>query len=129
MEDRYLFKAKRLDNREWVQGHLIVIAKENYFICTGKIKLDAAIKDFIAPEMYKVFEYTICQCTGLKDMNGNLIWENDIMKYQWDERTRIDVIKYDAPMFSYENVIRWSLHQDEVIGNIFDNPELLESEE
>lgn len=128
MNERYLFKAKRLDNGEWVQGNLIVIAKENCFICTGKIKLDAAIKDFIAPEMYKVFEDTICQCTGLKDKNGKLIWENDIMKYQWNGETRVDVVKYDAPMFSYENVIRWSLYQDEVIGNVFDNPELLESE-
>ena len=120
MEDRYLFKAKRIDNGEWVQGYLYGIWEKRYILwgMTNDI-----------PDMIEVEPSTICQCTGLKDKNDKLIWENDIMKYQWDERTRIDVIKYDAPMFSYENVIRWSLHQDEVIGNIFDNPELLESEE
>ena len=50
------------------------------------------------------------------------------MKYHWDGETRIDIVKYDAPMFSYKNSVRWSLYQDEVVGNIFDNPELLESE-
>lgn len=74
-----------------------------------------------------VDETTICQCTGLKDKNGKLIWENDILKYEWD-RTRIDFIKYQAPIFTYSKTMRWSLQQDEVIGNIFDNPELLESE-
>ena len=120
MEDRYLFKAKRIDNGEWVQGYLYGIWEKRYILwgMTNDI-----------PDMIEVEPSTICQCTGLKDKNDKLIWENDIMKYQWDERTRIDVIKYDAPMFSYENVIRWSLYQDEVIGNIFDNPELLESEE
>lgn len=76
---------------------------------------------------YEVDRNTICQCTGLKDKNGKLIWENDILKYEWD-RTRIDFIKYQAPIFTYSKTMRWSLQQDEVIGNIFDNPELLESE-
>lgn len=69
---------------------------------------------------------TICQCTGLKDKNGKLIWENDICKYQWNGKTKIDVIKYDPPMFSYSGAMRWNLDCDEVIGNKFDNPELLE---
>ena len=117
MKDRYLFKAKRIDNREWVQGYLYGIWEKRYILCgmTNDI-----------PDMIEVEPSTICQCTGLKDKNGNLIWENDIMKYQWNVETRIDVVKYDAPMFSYENVIRLSLYQDEVIGNVFDNPELLE---
>ena len=125
MKDRYLYKAKRVDNGKWVQGHLIVIAKENYFICTGKIKLDASIKGIIAPEMYKVFEDTICQCTGLEDKNGKLIWENDIMKYEWCRISKVDVVKYAPPMFTYSKVARWDLGADEVVGNIFDNPELI----
>ena len=120
MEDRYLFKAKRIDNGEWVQGYLYGIWEKRYIL----LGMTNDIQDMI-----EVDPSTICRCTGLKDKNGKLIWENDIMKYQWDVRTRIDVVKYDAPMFSYKNVIRWSLYQDEVIGNIFDNQELLESEE
>ena len=119
MEDRYLFKAKRIDNGEWVQGYLYGIWEKRYIL----LGMTNDIQDMI-----EVDPSTICRCTGLKDKNGKLIWENDIMKYQWNGETRVDVVKYDAPMFSYKNVIRWSLYQDEVIGNIFDNPELLESE-
>lgn len=106
MKDRYLFKARRADNGEWVVWNAL----------TG------------IPHDISIIQNTICQCTGLRDKNGKLIWENDIMKYQWDGETRIDVVKYEPPMFSYKNVIRWNLYQDEVIGNVFDNPELLESE-
>lgn len=124
MKDRYLFKAKRIDNGEWVQGNILLDIEKNKPSETYRIyPVDHVDICRI------VDETTICQCTGLKDKNGKLIWENDIMKYQWDGKTRIDVVEYDAPMFSYKNVIRWSLYQDEVIGNIFDNPELLESEE
>ena len=106
MKDRYLFKAKRVDDGKWVVWNIF----------SGLYGVD-------------IDKSTICQCTGLKDKNGKLIWENDICKYQWRGKTKIDVIKYDAPMFSYSRAMRWNLDQDEVIGNIFDNPELLESED
>lgn len=120
MEDRYLFKGKRLDNEEWIFGFLSIHK-------TGKCFIKPINGDALSSE--EIDKNTICQCTGMKDKNGRLIWENDIMKYQWDEKIRIDVVKYESPIFSYKNVIRWSLYQDEIIGNIFDNPELLESEE
>ena len=104
---------------EWIQGYLYGIWEKRYILwgMTNDV-----------PNMIEVDPTTICQCTGLKDKNDKLIWENDIMKYQWDGKIRIDVVKYEPPIFSYKNVIRWSLYQDEVIGNIFDNKELLESE-
>lgn len=133
MEDRYLFKAKRIDKGEWVQGYLFDDGFENGKIFIGGLVIEeyngTACDDWniTGIDFYEVDPSTICQCTGLKDKNGKLIWENDILKYEWD-RTRIDFIKYQAPIFTYSKTMRWSLQQDEVIGNIFDNPELLESE-
>lgn len=126
MKDRYLFKAKRIDNGEWAQGALVYDDRDRLCRIITEISYSTGtcITSDNAP---RVDKSTICQCTGLKDKNGKLIWENDILKYEWD-RTRIDFIKYQAPIFTYSKTMRWSLQQDEVIGNIFDNPELLESE-
>ena len=116
MKDRCLFKAK-ICNGEWVAGFLH--CKNDKWYISNKAG---------SPFAFEVRPDTICQCTGLKDKNGKLIWENDILKYDW-VRTRVDFIKYAPPIFTYSQSMRWNLQQDEVIGNIFDNPELLESEE
>nr|DAG56948.1 MAG TPA: YopX protein [Caudoviricetes sp.] len=113
MEDRCLFKAK-ICNGEWVAGFLH--CKNDKWYISNKAG---------SPFAFEVRPDTICQCTGLKDKNGKLIWENDIMKYQWDGKTRIDVVKYEPPLFTYSKAVRWDLGADEVIGNIFDNPELI----
>lgn len=134
MEDRYLFKAKRLDNGEWVQGYLFGIWEKRYILwgMTNDI-----------PNMIEVDPSTICQCTGLKDRNNKLIWENDIVAY-WDtystengyaEADCIGRVVWDTETISFPVTNRLSaesyevLDECSVIGNIFDNPELLESEE
>jgi hypothetical protein len=90
MEDRYLFKAKRADNGEWVQGNLIqscdatdgweaiIIPAKNSNMFTKHIKRGYGNLGF--ENWYRVDPSTICQCTGLRDKNGELIWENDIVK-------------------------------------------------
>ena len=142
MNNRYLYRAKRTDNGEWVEGYLLNIAKINAFICTGKIKLDGALKGIVAPEMYAVDPSTICQCTGLKDKNGKMIWENDVVElydrntdYKWRA-----VVLFGNPNCEYTwgwqlkpivecetntDILCWIDMEEsgafcEVIGNIFD---------
>ena len=126
MEDRYLFKAKHFD--EWRIGN-IVKEQSGLYIRDIKENVMASIDD----------ESTICQCTGLKDKNGNLIWENDIVGY-WDtystengqaEMDCIGKVVWDGETLSFQVTNRLSSESYEVlddcsvIGNIFDNPELL----
>ena len=159
MEDRYLFRGKRIDNGEWVEGYL------SYPFCTkkGNESYYFYAKDSLGFFCRCVVDAsTICQCTGLKDKNGKLIWENDILlqkttEKHWCEWQRMGLVKYgehdwNEGVYGYKNIgffvepivkegdetrMKPGLCQEdlvfenypyEVIGNIFDNPELLKSE-
>ena len=62
MEDRYLFKAKRVDNGEWVIGFYVRV-NESDFIYTGQL-IHGGL--YTVSESFKVDPSTICQCNGLK---------------------------------------------------------------
>ena len=127
MNNRYLFRAKRIDNGEWVEGLLTIM--------WGQLHI-------IVPEdentAYPIDESTICQCTGLKDKNGKLIWENDFMIgylddiYQ-EDATYVRVMWRNNGFRTHQNgyddfeiLDEFDQNNFEVCGNIFDNPELLE---
>lgn len=157
MEDRYLFKAKRIDNGEWVIGNLITNVffrlgqSIPYILCPDKAEYDC-FEDFTEENgIFEVRPDTICQCTGLKDKNDKLIWENDIVKDIFSDTCA--PIKYGSYQNCFDSTkaehigfyVDWSgkyakryrkdlgywinMVNAEIIGNIFDNPELVESEE
>ena len=143
MEDRYLFKAKRLDNGEWVTGQYVkgldMYGKEVHLIFEPTTIFYSSGE---TDGWIEIDPRTICQCTGLKDKNGKLIWENDIVGF-WDtystengqaEMDCIGKVVWDDETISFQVTNRLSsesyevLDECSVIGNIFDNPQLLESE-
>ena len=124
MQERYLFKAKRTDNGEWVQGYLYGIWKKRYILwgMTNDI-----------PNMVKVDPSTICQCTAMPDKNKKLVFEHDIV-WDSDERTFYEIIWNQEDMcWNVKDADGYKSNFEEcygstieVNGNSFDNPELLE---
>lgn len=133
MNDRYLYRAKRTDNLEWAEGTLLhksssfSVECDEYYIFDG---IETSSND----DLYLVDPSTICQCTGLKDKNGKLIFENDIVSGkmyldhgQWGESVDDKrLVEWDDDYARFNPCSHMKLDKYEVIGNIFDNPELLE---
>ena len=141
-----LFKAKQKDWRDlpeeswWVEGYYAMMGKEDlvrhYIVQNCAL---AAIFDDPEENMYfndvEIDPETICQYTGLKDKNGKRIWENDIVSGYFNHKKITGFIKYGSNAVYYiERGGSYGIHLDnsedwlEVIGNIFDNPELLKGE-
>ena len=149
MNDRYLYRAKRTDNEEWVEGNLvwsddadddykaiIIPTTDSNMFTRGGARGDLGFENWC-----RVDPSTICQCTGLKDKNGKMIWENDICRrillptkriktnfkiayvpYKWC----ISAIDLDGSNITFLSDYINNQYEVEVIGNIFDNQELLE---
>lgn len=134
-----LFKAKRIDNGEWVEGCLVIDhSRSNLFEYRMQpVESGVLYAPPINPE-------TICQYTGLTNKNGNRIWENDIVNTDSNVRAQIKFGLYSNSFSTwkrnqgfymdfmnkeyYRSDLGYWAKKTVVIGNIFDNPELAKEE-
>ena len=135
-----LFKAKRKDNGEWVEGGYFSepYTEKKFIICWNSFGL--GFNEFIEVE-----PDTICQYTGLTDKNGKRIWENDIVEItiecdDYFNLSETGIVEYSYGQYelkvkttdgkeAYSNLINKlseAPFEIEKLGNIFDNPDLLE---
>lgn len=131
MNERFLFRGKREDNGEWVEGFLSKSRGENkqLELCIDHEEKGVMCSSIVIPE-------TVGQCTGLEDKNGKLIFEGDIVEDGdsglfgkvifataadgFDGMTGFMVDDVDDGLQNYNGF--W--HSVEVIGNVYDGLEL-----
>ena len=142
-----LFRGKRTDNGEWICGDLLQDVESGICAIVSYVNLGGNIHDLSESCIFAVIPETVGQYTGLTDKNGVKIFEGDIVKGTAYSATRIGVIVWIDEISSFgvrhvnaPNPTAWenssilrcvSLGKTdefaaEVIGNIYDNPELME---
>lgn len=137
-----LFKAKRKDNGEWIEGYYVYCRKRHYILQVLNKAIGFDEREY---EWVEVDPDTICQYTGLTDKNGKKIWENDILKCKKyiggnfvDYCIEVGYVEMKHGAFGLHRIKNDAYYRPfkdwledyeyEVVGNIFDNPELLEAE-
>ena len=136
-----LFKAKRICDGEWVEGYYL---RDQYHIGGKDIIFYRKDSDRFTVYTDRIDIETLCQFTGLTDKNGNKIWENDIVLVSESVYSTVKFGLYHEAFkserthqgFYLESMDGYCFHEEmgywtkesAVVGNIFDNPELLQEE-
>lgn len=132
MNREILFKAKRKDNGEWVEGYYVKTTIGNDGAPSDVIFVPFKVSRNEKWGWIKVDPDTLCQYTGLQDKNGQKIWENDILncgmklRVSWHHFKASWVLSKKGWMYNHFFGESVEPEDVEVIGNIFDNAELLE---
>lgn len=124
MNREILFKAKRKDNGEWVEGYYVKTRLGTDIKPSDVIFVPFKINRNEEWGWIKIDPDTLCQYTGLTDKNDKKIWENDLLGHKLNRVEFLNgtyCINGDRSLFFEANT-------NEVIGNIFDNQEMLEVE-
>jgi phage uncharacterized protein TIGR01671 len=134
-----LFRGKQEQSGEWVYGYLVQYISENeytenYILTQEEVNHTLDLGGRIECDMEPVVLETVGQYTGLKDKNDKEIYEGDIIKWvDWSGHKRKTEVRYDEEWKRFcvwlngaETIgVNKHLSNDiEVIGNIYDNPEL-----
>lgn len=145
-----LYRGKRKDNGEWVEGHNIIICKANqgnrvFIVPTGEYIDDCKTKTgrliLVLPQV-EIDTQTVGEYTGKTDKKNKKIFEGDIVSHfiNWLGKRVNGVVRYNSKDASYscyfdlDNEPKCAFLADwvdgngaEIIGNVWDNPELLQN--
>ena len=147
-----LFKEKLKDRNQWIEGFYCSMRETTYCCAEDYERHPVPLHHLIVVDemtdwglpnklrLYEIDPETLCQCTGLRDKNGRLIFEHDILEARLDKCFPEDITHVEVAWTGF----CWALKEDhgcdtnvmdesdgeiwEVVGNTIDNPELLREE-
>lgn len=148
MNAGYICKAKRKDNNEWVTGYYVFQRKRSgvFGQKISELDFDRHLIIDLRGNSHEVIPETVVRCTGLKDKNGKPIFEGDIVEYmdaysdcngEYTEFMNEGEVAYEDGSYFITNrssvemsdIVYKGKLDGNIIGNIHDNPELLQRSE
>lgn len=144
MSKEILHRAKRTDTGEWVEGYYVKLKLTGTaYILPGDVEVEPCKKGVLQFVKYQVDPETVCRHTGLKDVKKRKIFDGDVCKdvdnivrILWSDKHQwgVEILKTDHvlsrglifPLWQYDNCKENGYRELEVVGNIFDDFELLE---